>query len=103
MLEHAIAGQYLEWSTGKVGGIPHQQQVRKIVGAQLLNCMFGDGEGLVVGLKSTAFMHRADLDSNPLCIDLTKNRLDYLEEKTRALFQASAGVVFSSIGVGVQK
>src|SRR5260370_42545633 len=103
MLEHAIAGQYLEWSTGKVGGIAHQQQVRKIVGAQLLNCMFGDGQGLVVGLKCTAFMHRADLDSNPLCIDLTKDRLDYLEEKTRALLQAPAVFVFTQVGGGVQK
>ena len=103
MLEHAIAGQLLEWSTGEVGGIAHEQQVRKIVGVQLLNCIFGDGQGFVVGLKCTAFVHRADLDSNPLCIDLTQDRLDYLEEKTRAIFQAPAVFVFTQVGGGVQK
>jgi hypothetical protein len=43
MPEHAIVGQFLKGRTGEVGGIPHEQQVRKMVGAQLLNCIFGDG------------------------------------------------------------
>ena len=103
MPEHAIVGQFLEWSTGEVGCIAHEQQVRKIVGAQLLNCIFGDGQGFVVGLKCAAFVHRADLDSNPLCIDLTQDRLDYFEKKARAIFQASAVFVFTQVGGGVQK
>jgi hypothetical protein len=72
MPEHAIVGQLLELSTREVGGIAHEQQVRKFVGTQLLNCIFGDGQGFVVGLKCTAFVHRADLDSNTLCIHLTQ-------------------------------
>src|SRR5580704_11448607 len=103
MKKHAIVGQFLKRRTRKVGGIAHEQQVRKIVGAQLPNCIFGDGQGFVVGLKCTAFVHRADLDSNPLCIDLTQDRLDYLEEKTRAIFQAPAVFVFTQVGGGVQK
>ena len=71
MLEHAIVGQFLKWRTGEVGSIPHQQQVGKIVGAQFLNCVFGDWQGFVIGLKCATFVHRADLDSNPLCIDLS--------------------------------
>src|SRR4029077_4520585 len=102
MLEHAIPGQLLQWSTGEVGGIAHEQQVRKVVGTQLLNCVFGDGQGFVVGLKCTAFMHRADLDSNPLCIDLTQDILDSLKEKTRALFKTPAVFVFTQVGCGVQ-
>ena len=70
MLEHAIPGQLLERGTGEVGSIAHEQQVRKVVGTQLLNCVFGDGQGFFVRLKCTAFVHRADLDSNPYCIDL---------------------------------
>jgi hypothetical protein len=103
MLEHAIPGQLLEWSTGEVGGIAHEQQVRKVVGAQLPNCIFCDGQGFVVGLKCTAFVHRADLDSNPLCIDFTQDRFDNLEEKARAIFQAPAVFVFTQVGGSVQK
>src|ERR1700738_81598 len=77
--------------------------MRKVVVAQLLNGTFGDGQCFVVGLKCTAFMHRADLDSNPLCIDLAQDRLDYLEEKTRAIVQAPAVLVFTQVGGGVQK
>jgi len=50
MPEHAIIGQFLERRTGEVGCIPHEQQVRKMVGAQLLNGIFGDGQGFVIGL-----------------------------------------------------
>ena len=103
MLEHAIPSQFLEWSTGKVSGIPHEQQVRKIVGTQLPNYVFGDGQGFVVGLKCTAFVHRADLDSNPLCVDLAEDRFEYLEKKTRAIFQAPAVLVITQVGGGIQK
>src|ERR1700732_3540680 len=77
--------------------------MRKVVGAQLLNGIFGDGQGFAVGLKCTAFVHRADLDSNTLRIDLTQDRLDYLEEKTRAILQAPAVFVVTQVGGGVQK
>src|SRR5580704_10098097 len=87
----------------KSGGIAHEQQVRKLVGAQLLNRIFGDRQGFIVGLKCSAFVHRADLDSNPLCIDLTQDRLNNLEEKTRAIFQTPAVFVFTQVGGGVQK
>src|SRR5260370_16506298 len=103
MQEHAIVGQFLKWRTGEVGGVAHEQQVRKIVGVQLLNCIFGNRQSFVVGLKCTAFVHRADLDSNPLCIDLTQDRLDYLEQKTRAIFQAPAVFVVTQVGGGVQE
>jgi hypothetical protein len=103
MLEHAVSGQFLEWSAGKVGCIPHQQQVRKLIGVQLPNCIFGNGQSFVVGLKCSTFVHRADLDSNPLCIDHTQDRLDYFEEKTRALFQAPAVFVFTEVGGRIQK
>jgi len=70
MPEHPIVSQFLERRTGEVGCIPHEQQVRKMVGAQLLNRIFGDGQGFAIGLDCAAFVHRADLDSNPLCIKL---------------------------------
>jgi hypothetical protein len=77
--------------------------VRKIVGAQLLNCIFGDGQGFVIGLKCAAFMHRADLDSDPLCINLAQDRLYHFEKKTRAVFPASAIFVLTQVGGGIQK
>jgi hypothetical protein len=48
-------------------------------------------------------VHGADLDSDSLRIDRTQNRLDYLEEKTRAILQASAVFVLTQVGGGVQK
>ena len=77
--------------------------MRKIVGTQLPNYVFGDGQGFVVGLKCSAFVHRANLDSNPLCVDLAQDRLDYLEKKTRAIFQAPAVLVFTQVGGSIQK
>ena len=103
MLEHAIPGQLFEWSSGEVGGIAHEQQVRKVVGAQLPNCIFGDGQGFVVGLKCAAFVHRADLDSNPLSIDLSQDRLYYFEKETRAILQAPAVFVLTQVGGGVEE
>ena len=89
MPEHAIVGQFLEWRTGEVGCIPHQQQVRKIVGAQLLNCVFGDGQGFVIGLECAAFVHRADLDSNPLCINLASGPPRPLRKENASDFPGS--------------
>src|SRR5579859_6652282 len=77
--------------------------MRKVVVAQLLNGIFGDGQGFVVCLKCTTFVHRADLDSNTLRIDLTQDRLDYFEEKTRAILQAPAVFVAAQVGGGVQE
>jgi len=82
MPEHAIVGDFLKWRTCEVGGVPHEQQVRQIVGAQLLYCVFGDGQSFVVGLEGAAFVHGTDLDSNPLCIDLIQDRLDDFEKKS---------------------
>ena len=32
-------------------------------------------KGFVIGLESAAFVHRADLDANPLCINLAQDRI----------------------------
>src|ERR1700693_1035152 len=74
-----------------------------MVGTRFLNCIFGDGQGFVVGLKCAAFVHRADLDSNPLSIDLSQDRLYYFEKKTRAILQAPAVFVLTQVGGGVEK
>jgi len=103
MPEHAIVDQFLKWSARKVSCIPHEQQVREIVGIELPNCIFGNRQSFGVGLKCTAFVHRADLDSNPPCVDLPQDRLDYLEKKARAIFQASAVLVFAQVGGGIDK
>jgi len=103
MLKHAIIGQFLEWSTGEVSCIAHEQQVRKMVGAQPLDCIFGHEKGLVVGLKCAAFVHGADLYSNPLCIDLSQDRLDYFEKKTRTILETPAVFVLAQVGSGVEK
>lgn len=75
MPEHAVPGQLLEWSSRKVGGIAHQQQVRKVVATQLLYRVFRDRQGFFVGLKCCPFVHRADLDSNLPSVDLCQNRM----------------------------
>ncbi len=46
-------------------------------------------------------MHRADLDTHALRFDLAQDRLNHLEEKTRAIFQAPAVFVFTQVGGGV--
>jgi hypothetical protein len=69
----------------------------------LLNCVFGDRKGFVVGLKCAALGHRADLDSDSLPIDFTQDRLDHLNKKTRAIFQAAAVFVLTQIGGGIKK
>src|SRR5271155_4362369 len=101
MPEHAIVGQFLKRCTSEVGRIPHEQQVRKIVGVQLLNGVFGDGQCFVVGLKCTAFVHGTDLDSNSSCVDLSQDRFDDFEEKARGIFRAPAVLVTSQVGGGV--
>src|ERR1700722_9340296 len=74
-----------------------------MVGIQFLNCILGDGQGFVVGFKCAAFVHRADLDSNPLSIDLSQHCLYYFEKKTRAILQAPAVFVLTQVGGGVEK
>ncbi len=103
MPEHAIVGQSFEWRSSKVGCVAHEQQVRKIVGTQLPDRIFSHWQSFIVGLKCRAFVHRADLDSHPLCIDLIQDRLDYFEEEARAIFQVSAVLVLAQVGRSVQE
>ncbi len=68
-----------------------------------MNCIFGDGQGFVIGLKCAAFVHRADLDSDSLCINFAQDCFDHFEKKARAVFQAPAIFVLAQVGGSVQK
>src|SRR5438132_11972599 len=103
VLEHAVAREVFQRTSGEVGSGAHHQQVRDVVVIQFLYDVLHIGQSVGVSQEGTRDVHWPDLDSDSARLHKFEHRLNDFEKETRAVHGRAAILICAQIRGAVQE
>src|SRR5437868_10710514 len=103
VLEHAIACQVFQRTSGEVRSCSHHQQVREVVVIQFLYDVLHIGQSVGVSQEGTRDIHWPDLDSDSARLHEFEHRLNDFEQETRAVHSRAAILIAPKVGGAVEE
>src|SRR6476661_1911661 len=103
VLEHAVACQVFQRTSGEVSSGAHHQQMREVVVIQFLYDVLHIGQSVGVSDEGARYVHWPDLDSDSTRLHEFEHSLNDFEEETRAVHGRAAILIAAKVSRAVEE